>query len=96
MRLLYRPLIEAEVTEVFDYLEDVHIGLGDRFLADLEKLYERLTAFPESCREVLPRVRQATLLTFPYAVYYTIVGDTIEVIAGVHFARHSNVWRRRV
>ncbi len=96
MRLLYRPLIEAEVTEVFDYLEDVHIGLGDRFLADLEKLYERLTAFPESCREVLPRVRQATLLTFPYAVYYTIVGDTIEVIAVVHFARHSNVWRRRV
>ena len=96
MRLLYRPLVEAEVTEVFDYLENIRDGLGDRFLADLEKLYGRLTALPESCREVLPRVRQATLLTFPYAVYYTIVGDTIEVIAVVHFARHPNVWRTRV
>ena len=96
MRLLYRPLVEAEVTELFDYLEDIHTGLGDRFLADLEKLYGRLIAFPESCREVLPRIRQATLLTFPYAVYYTIVGDTIEVIAVVHFGRHPNVWQKRV
>ncbi len=96
MRLLYRPLVEAEVTEVFDYLELIHTGLGERFLADLEKLRERLIACPLSCREVFPRVRQATLLAFPYAVYYTIVGDTIEVIAVVHFARHPNVWRTRV
>ena len=96
MRLLYRPLADAEVTEVVDYLEDVRVGLGERFLADLQKLYKRLVAFPESCPEVHPRVRQAMLQTFPYAIYYAIVGDTIEVIAVVHFARHPDVWRRRV
>ncbi|MCH7667156.1 MAG: hypothetical protein IH936_14655 [Acidobacteria bacterium] len=42
--------VEDEVTEVFDYLEDFRDGLGDRFLADLEKLYGRLTALPESRR----------------------------------------------
>lgn len=96
MRLLHRPLAAAEVTEVVYYLEEVRVGLGERFLADLEKLYKRLISFPESCPEVHLRVRQAMLQTFPYAIYYAVVRDTIEVIAVVHFARHPNVWRRRV
>lgn len=54
MRIRYRPFVEAEVAEISDHLEEIQVGLGDRFLTDLERLYLRLLSFPESCKEVDP------------------------------------------
>lgn len=96
MRWRFRPLVKPEVAKIFDYYEDVQKGLGHRFATDFEALLDRLLAFPESAREVHPRIRQATLEMLPYAVYYTVTNDALEVIAVIHFARHPNIWRDRL
>ncbi len=97
MRIRYRDLLTRdEVDEIAQYLEARGEGLGDRFLEDLERLYRRLETFPESCRAVLPRIRQGSLRVFPYAVYYTVLEDSIEVLAVVHFKRHENAWRSKL
>lgn len=75
----------------------VRPGLGEEFLAELERVYEHIGAHPNLYQEVLPGIRRGILRRFPYHVYYVPAGpDIVHVIAVVHHARHERAWKKRL
>jgi plasmid stabilization system protein ParE len=40
-------------------------------------------------------VRRALIHRFPYALYFTLAADRIEVVAVLHTRRDPTTWRRR-
>jgi plasmid stabilization system protein ParE len=93
-RFLFRPGAREEIREARRWYEAQAAGLGRRFLADLEAVFERLRTFP-AMYPVVERttagieVRRAVLARFPYMVTYLVAdaGATIVVLACFHGRR---------
>jgi plasmid stabilization system protein ParE len=71
-------------------------GLGDEFVVALEQVVQFITDHPDAFPEIAARTRRALLQRFPYALYYRVAGDVIDVIACLHTRRSSDRWLRRV
>src|SRR5215207_3089071 len=93
-RFLFRPGAREEIREARRWYETQAAGLGRRFLADLDAVFEQLRAFP-AMYPVVERtaagmeVRRATLARFPYVLTYLVAdaGATIIVLACFHGRR---------
>ena len=68
----------------------------DDFFAALEVVYRRLETAPEIHQVIEQNVRRALLRRFPYAVYYIVFPDHVEVIAVQHCHRDPAAWRSRI
>ncbi len=94
--LRFHPDVGDEVAESYEWYEDRLTGLGEEFLAALEACYARLVTGPAKHQIIEGDIRHSRLRRFPFAVYYRIVGDAIEVVAVHHDKRDPEVWRSRV
>jgi plasmid stabilization system protein ParE len=93
--VILRPAAEADVADIYDYLEDARAGLGKKFLARLREVLERLESFPLLYGIVWRDVRAARLRRFRYVVYYVAFADRVEVLAVLHGARDESAWKAR-
>lgn len=94
--LAFHPDVEDEVRAAYRWYEDRRAGLGDDFLAALETVYAALEATPEQHQIIEQGIRHSRLRRFPYAVYYRILADRVEVIAVQHGSRDPDIWRARL
>ncbi len=94
--VILRPAAEADVKEIYDYLEQIRAGLGKKFISRLREVLERIESFPELYGVVWQDVRAARLRRFRYVVYYVPFADRVEVLAVLHGARDESVWKARV
>ncbi len=90
------PAVEADVEAAFDWYEVEEPGLGFEFLAELRAAYQRILDIPLGYQELRSGIRRALTRRFPYAVYFSIEGKTIVVIAVLHTARDPAEWQRRI
>jgi plasmid stabilization system protein ParE len=95
VRLIVRPLAEADVQQVFDWYEGQAVGLGHEFLRAVDACYASLERSPELFPVVYKEIRRALLRRFPYIVYYLLGEEALEVLACVHGKRHPRTWRRK-
>jgi len=70
-------------------------GLGGAFAASPEDVIELIVEFPEAFPEIAVSHRRALLHRFPYAVYYRVEGEVIDVLACLHTSRSSGTWQSR-
>jgi plasmid stabilization system protein ParE len=70
-------------------------GLGTEFEEALDASLQLITRFPEAGPVVLHDVRRLLLRRFPYALYYRLTEQVIEVRACLHMRRDPRRWRRR-
>jgi len=94
-RFIVRPLAEADVQAAFDWYEERAAGLGHEFLRAIDVCYATIERSPELYPVVYRGLRRALLRRFPYAVYYVITADTIQIAGCVHGRRHPRRWMRR-
>ena len=94
--LVFHPDVEDEVRGAYQWYESRQSGLGDDFLAALEVVYRRLETSPEIHQVIEQNVRRALLRRFPYAVYYIVFPDRVEVIAVQHCHRDPAAWQSRI
>lgn len=94
----FTALADDDVSAAHAGYASTRADLGDEFLADVEKVIDKLAQFPEAGPLVHHELRRALLSRFPYSLYYRLVPilTTIEVRACVHQKRHPRTWRRRV
>ena len=95
-RLELRPAAADDISAAHAWYEAEQAGLGAEFTAALDAVLGRIVALPELYAADRRDVRQAPVNRFPYAVYYRILGDTVEVFAVVHTSRHPRAWRSRL
>jgi toxin ParE1/3/4 len=53
-------------------------GLGFQFLAELRAAYELIVDHPVGYQDIRSGIRRALTRRFPYAVYFSVEGETIE------------------
>jgi plasmid stabilization system protein ParE len=94
--LVFHPDVEDEVRDAYRWYESRQSGLGDDFLAALEVVYRRLETSPEIHQIIEQNVRRALLRRFPYAVYYIVYPDRVEVLAVQHCHRDPAAWQSRI
>ena len=94
--VILRPAADADIQATYDELEQSQAGLGDRFVARLREVLERIEAMPEMYGLVWQDVRAARLKQFRHLVYFVVFPDRVEVLAVMHGSRQASAWRSRV
>ena len=93
--VVLRAEAESEFDEGFDYYESRRPGLGAEFLAEVQRVFDRISASPATGSVVLGDVRKSVVRRFPYVVYYRPHVDRVEVIAVFHASRDPSNWQGR-
>jgi toxin ParE1/3/4 len=88
--------VEADIEAAFDWYEGEQSGLGLEFLEELRAVYLRVLDGPFKYVELRSGIRRALTKRFPYAIYFSIEGTVIVVLAVLHTARDPAEWQRRV
>ncbi len=87
-RVTRRPLAEADIFEIWDYIADDSLAAADRWVDRLDEQFRLLAAQPMMGRardELAPGVR-----SFPfgrYVVFYVPLDGGIDVVRVLHGAR---------
>ncbi len=95
-----RPVVthrdaSAELIAAALYYEQQVTGLGADFLRRYDDLVTAICRRPRQWREVKHGIRKARLARFPYAVYFELQPDQIQIYAVVHEHRRPFYWMTR-
>lgn len=93
--VVLRDEAQAEFDESFDWYDARRIGLGAEFVAEVQRVFDRVVANPLLHPVALADVRKAVVRRFPFVVYYRPHADRVEVLAVFHTSRDPQDWQRR-
>lgn len=93
--LVFRRQARQEFDAAGDWYERERPGLGQAFLAEVERVLQCVVSSPDTFPEVLEGIRKAVIKRFPYCLYFRVRGETIVVLAVFHGARNPAAWRTR-
>jgi toxin ParE1/3/4 len=93
VRLL--PGAEDDLAEAADFYDSRRDGLGDEFLAQVEKTVGLLCQFPKIGPVWRAPIRRFVLSRFPYSLYYQIEGESLQIVAISHQKRGEGQWLSR-
>ena len=85
----------TDITDAFEWYERKRSGLGDEFRAALARAFDLVELMPEAGPIVHRDLRRLLLRQFPFAIYYRLEAERVEVRACLHQRRHPGTWRRR-
>jgi plasmid stabilization system protein ParE len=80
----------------YQWYDAQHPGLGTEFLRAVEASLEAIQRSPELYAPQYRHARRILLRRFPYAIWYIIQSDAVEVIACLHLRRQARHWRSRL
>ena len=95
MRLELTPEADADIDEATDWYFEEDPELGVRFALEIERVIDLILERPRAWTEIEPGIRRALLRVFPYAVYYRVQPDCVQVFAVAHQRRRPGHWRER-
>ena len=85
---------EEEMLEAARIYEDQAVGLGERFLDEVEGCLELLLDRPFIGRRS-GELRQFPLRKFPFMLIYALEDDDLVVVAVAHYRRRPGYWTGR-
>ena len=86
---MFTPQAGVDIESACRWYENRRQGLGEEFRSSLDIICQLLVKFPAAGPVAHREVRRILLPRFPYALYYRVVGDAIEVRACLHQYRGS-------
>jgi plasmid stabilization system protein ParE len=96
MRLIYHPHARAELVEAATYYESRVPGLGAQFREEANRTASKILEAPRRWRMIDVDVRRSLIVRFPFAVYYRVFPDHVQILAVKHHKRHPDYWRHRL
>ena len=96
MTVRFRSEAASDVVLAREWYDAQRPGLGDEFVQGLEHVIKLISDLPNAFPEIAVGLRRALLGRFPYAVYYRLNADFLDVIACLHTRRSPSRWRSRV
>ena len=91
----FTPLAARDVAGAVRWYNAQRSGLGGEFERAVDASLELVTRIPEAAPVVIRDLRRLLLARFPYALYYRLTEQTIEVRACLHTRRDPKRWRSR-
>jgi toxin ParE1/3/4 len=93
--LIVRPEAESEMAMAFDWYENRRKGLGEKFISNVQVVFDQISANPLVHGLFYSDIRCAIVPRFPYGVYYFVDGSSVVVIAVYHSSRDPSIWQAR-
>lgn len=93
--LRVQPQARLDAEHATAWYEAERPGLGIEFILELDIALERAAESPLAHAAVSGPVRRVLMRRFPYAVYFLLDRNKIEVIAILHQARAAEAWQTR-
>lgn len=84
VRLVFKPLAEAEIVEAFAWYSQPDINQGAGLLAELERVERFIRLNPLLYPQVEGEIHRANLRRFPYSLFYVVDGETVSVLSCFH------------
>ena len=94
VNLRFLDSAEEEMTEAARTYEDQAVGLGERFLDEVEGCVDLLLDRPYIGRRV-GEFRRFPLRKFPFTLIYALEDDDLVVVAVSHHRRRPGYWMGR-
>jgi hypothetical protein len=89
------PEADEELQAAALWYESRQPGLGDDFVDEFERTLRRIVAEPRRWRKIRGENRKLNFQRFPYAIVYSLRGDTLYIKAMMHLHRRPYYWRSR-
>lgn len=93
---VFHPEALREYGAASIYYTKISPELGDTFLKEMESCVQDISDSPKTWRIVEENIRVYWLHRFPFAVYYTIDGDSVIIAAIMHTSRKPGSWEDRI
>ncbi len=93
MRVRVTSPAEAELTDAALWYDRQAPGSATHFLAEYERLLDRLCENPQQFPTLRGGLRRAGFQRFPYSLIYRILPGEIEVLSCFHGRRDPLRWR---
>jgi toxin ParE1/3/4 len=84
MTFRIRPEARADIVGAARWYEDREAGLGIKFIAEIDTVFQRIEQRPERYAIVHCGVRRVLVRHFPYAVYFGAEAEGTIVLAVLH------------
>ncbi|MEX1276537.1 MAG: type II toxin-antitoxin system RelE/ParE family toxin [Bacteroidota bacterium] len=95
MTVSFHPTAELELKEAAFFYEAAAHGLGQAFIAEVERALDQIAAYPTSSPAIQGVVRKKTLLRFPYSILYSTDAAIVRVLAIANQRRRPFYWTGR-
>lgn len=92
---MFTPLASADIEAAYAWYEGQRRGLGDEFRVALEVVWGLLDQFPEAGPMAYRDLRRVLVPRFPYAVYYRLSEQLVEIRGCLHQRRDPRAATRR-
>ncbi len=97
-KVITLPRAEADISEAYFYFEKKRLGLGEKFIARIDDVYNRIREMPEAYAVISKTdLRQVKLHQFPFVIGYLIEDENRILVLGVlHGSRNPQDWITRM
>src|SRR5438552_16744624 len=96
MIIRFTPNADAELAEAREWYAHQRQDLDLEFMQSIDDALSRIVANPNLYPVVYKSLRRAVIRRFPFAIFYEVAADEIQVIAVFHSRRDAERWRSRV
>ena len=94
--LIVQPEAEADLREARAWYEQQRSGLGDEFLAEIDRVFSMIEARPDGYAVIHRTARKASARRFPYIVLYVARDDDVFVLGVFHHRRNPKLVMDRI
>ena len=97
-RLRIRLAAEADVAEVAQWYNERQLGLGEKFVREVDQAIVRILENPLAFPVILRRheVRRVLTKRFPYRIFFSLKDDAVVVHAVLRGHRDDRHWKGRL
>lgn len=89
------PEAEDDLAEAKRWYDNRQYGLGTELVECVDEAFATITRLPLVPAPVFEGLRRVLVRRFPYAVYYRVSDDRIDVVAVYHTSRDPRGWQER-
>ena len=84
-----------EYQEAIEFYNSQSKGLGNKFIAEIDRTISIIKNYPKSFTEYTEHTRKAVVNIFPYNIVYSVRNKAIIINAIAHQHRKPNYWKDR-
>jgi plasmid stabilization system protein ParE len=95
VKLLASSTAQRDIVQTLAWYADVAPKVGFHFLDQYDAVLQRVSEAPRSFPEITHGLRRAMFRRLPYAVFFRIRPDRIEIVGCLHARRDPTIWQRR-
>ena len=97
-RLRIRLAAEADVAEAAQWYDQRQVGLGEKFVREVDRAIARVVENPLAFPVILRRheVRRALTERFPFRIFFSLKNEAVVVHAVLHGHRDDRHWKDRL